>query len=93
MRKTIAASVILLMTGVGTVGAAGQLGGVVDAAKEAGSATADTAKAAGSAAEQAGSAVPFDGFANAGPDLCHASQFSRFPSRLLAPSSQKIMLH
>jgi hypothetical protein len=47
MRKTLVASAIALTLAVGGVGAAGQLGGVVDTTKKAGKVTTDAAKTAG----------------------------------------------
>ena len=46
MRNTLLASMIFLAVGAGAATAAGQLGGVVDAAKQTGEVTKDAAKTA-----------------------------------------------
>ena len=53
MSRTFAASVIALTMGVGGISAAGQLGGVVDATKQAGKATKEAAKTAGETTKDA----------------------------------------
>ena len=53
MRRTLAASVIALMMSGGGISAAGQLGGVVDATKQAGKATKEAAKTAGETTKDA----------------------------------------
>jgi hypothetical protein len=53
MSKTIAASVIALTMGIGGLSAAGQVGGAVDATKQAGQATKSAAKTAGDTTKKA----------------------------------------
>jgi hypothetical protein len=56
MSKTIVASVIALTMGIGGLSAAGQVGGAVDATKQAGQATKSAAKTAGNTTKKAHSA-------------------------------------